>query len=456
MPVHAFLLESPQCENAPVFSTKIPIEGRVLSVHRVGLGIMHERAALEIEFFRIFPTGQQPVEIQARVKLIDNARESVKNGVIRGIRSTETPQGRITSRLKYLPSLHLYPDPFLLGYKMLFPIFPEPEIILEPGTDVQVELAQAVSLPNDLPPVVAVPILDQDVELNKDLESLPERTFTKKGKEADVINMVFEGPKSDLEQAFHTAGWQESEAVSTHTVVRQFYSVLANTSYPTAPMSAQLLEGREASLTLEKSYQSPEKRNHVRIWAVGETPEGVPLWASAAVRETGATLSIRQKGFIHHVSEDVSEEQQTVVRDLLAAGCVDAVGSLPRPTMDHLMRNATGEYFRTDGSLSVVRLKPCTSDSHGAGFSDVPPSKPGSRASRYLRREILTVRSDIWRANCIYGLFDLTRMTVTALRRSPSQREAAELQTKSASRPIPQMQTFAPEGGSGTFESPEQ
>ena len=133
MPVQGFLLKSPECDNAPVLSAKIPVEGRVLSVHRVGLGLWHETAALEIAFTRLLPQSGSPIEINGRVKLIDNARETVRKGVIRGIRSTDTPQGRITSRLKYLPSVHLYPDPFLLGYKMLFPIFPEPEINLPPG-----------------------------------------------------------------------------------------------------------------------------------------------------------------------------------------------------------------------------------------------------------------------------------------------------------------------------------
>jgi hypothetical protein len=36
--------------------------------------------------------------------------------------------------------------------------------------------------------------------------------------------------------------------------------------------------------------------------------------------------------------------------------------------------------------------------------------KPGNVVFRYLRRQILTVRSDIWRANIIYGAYDLARL----------------------------------------------
>jgi hypothetical protein len=410
------LLESPQCDAAPILPTKTPVEGRVLSVHRVGLGFRHETAALEIAFLRLLPTSADPIEINARVKLVDNARETVRNGVIQGIRSTDTPQGIISSRLKHLPSFHLYPDPYLLGFKLLFPIFPEPEINLEVGTDIEVELAGTAKLPYDLAPVPQIPSIEHETELERRLTDLPERTLTKQGKKADVINIVFVGSRDDLEGAFTVAGWHQSGPTSTRSVTRQFYSFLSRTSYPTAPMSTQLLEGRKPDLALEKVFQSHEKRNHLRIWSLENTWEGLPLWASAAVRETGATLSLRHRGFIHHVSEDLDEEQETIVRELAVAGCVDSVGMMGRP-LEHVLRNANGEYFRTDGSLAVIHVKPCDSGAQEVGSpSNV---KNGSWAYRYLRRQVLTVRSDLVRSNCIYGLFELAR-SATALRKKHS------------------------------------
>lgn len=411
--VRGFLLESPLCDGVPVFPTKTPVEGRVLSVHRVGLGFWRETAALEIVFLRLLPPDAGPIEINGRVELVDNAREAVKNGVIRGIRSTDTPQGMISSRLKHLPSFHLYPDPYLLGFKVLFPIFPEPEINLEAGTDIEVELAGSAKLPDDLAPISPVPSIGHDAELEQDLTDLPERTLTKKGKEADVINVVFAGSREDLEGAFKAAGWHQSGPTSTRSVTRDFYSFLSRTSYSTAPMSTQLLEGRKADLALEKVFQSHEKRNHLRIWSLDHTWESLPLWASAAVRETGATLSLRHKGFIHHVSEDLDEEQEAVVRDLVVTGCVDSVGMMARP-VEHVLRNATGEYFRTNGSLAVIRLQPCDSHNELATSSNI---KNGSWAYRYLRRQILTVRSDLVRSNCIYAMFELARFTTGAVRK---------------------------------------
>jgi hypothetical protein len=417
-PVHAFVLDSPECDQQPVFAMKVPVEGRVVSVHRVGLGLWHETARLELEFNRILPPDGDPIDIHARVVVIENAREDVKKGVIRGIRATDTPQGTISSSLRHLPTLRLYPDPFLLGYKMVFPIFPEPEICLEPGADLELELTQSAALPPDLASPAAPPVMDDERQVAGDLAGLSERTYTTKGKEADVVNIIFAGPRDQLEQAFAIAGWSQAEPISTRGIRRQMHAFLDKTSYSQAPMSTQLLEGHAPDIMLERSFDSYEKRDHIRVWALPPSHTGEQLWASAAVRETGATLSIRHKGFFHHVSPELLEEQHVVVRDLLAADCVASVGSIARPDMDHVFLNATGEIFRTDGTLTVIRLKPCGTDALGAGFGGAPHFRPGSKPYRYARKEILTVRSDIWRANIIYSMFNLSRITVTALRRS--------------------------------------
>jgi LssY C-terminus len=425
MSVRGFLLDPPECENTPVLPVKIPVEGRVVSVHRVGLGLWHETAKLKLEFTRILPAETAPIEIHAGVLRVDNAREQVKKGVIHGIRATDTPEGTISSRLKYMPSLHLYPDPFLLGYKLLFPVFPEPEIYLQPGADLELELSSAVTLPADLSFPATPPPKADLAELAEDLGDLPERTLTPKGKEADVVNFVFAGSQAQVEQAFAAAGWKQSDRVSRRSVRHSFYAFLVKDSYPTAPITPQLLENRNPELTLEKTFDSYEKRDHLRIWSLPASHDGEQLWAGAAVRETGATLSITHR-FMHHVSPDLLDEQHIVVRDLLAVDCVDSVGAIARPEMGHVLLNATGEIFRTDGTLTVVYLKPCAPDPDGSNLGAENNYHPGTKPYRTARKWILTVRSDLWRANILYGTFDLTRNTVQAVHRNSLHR--ADLQ----------------------------
>jgi len=446
MSVSGFLLESPTCDGVSMLPTQVPVEGRVISAHRVGLGLVRETAALEIEFSRIVLQQGSPIDIRGRVKEVDNARENVKHGVIRGIRSTESPQGEISSRLKYLPSLHLYPDPFLLGFKLLFPVFPEPEIYLPPGTDLLVELKDDVDLPGELvlqPPIAAL----QDDELQGIAEivgRLPTRTLDKKSREADLINMAFMSTKEELAQAFDRAGWKQSDSVSRQAVKRQFHAFLSKSSYATAPMSPQLFDGRAPDLTLEKTFNSYGRRDHLRIWKLESTVDGVPLWVGAAVRETGATLSVTRMGFMHHVSDDLEEEQRAIQRHLLAADCVDSIGNVERPGMDKAVINATGEVLRTDGSVMVLRLKACSVPS-SPDLNNAPHFRPGSKVSRYLRKEILTVRSDLLRANCIYALLRVTVATAKTLRHMSARRaDIRSVQVASARVPASDPESHQP------------
>ena len=53
--------------------------------------------------------------------------------------------------------------------------------------------------------------------------------------------------------------------------------------------------------------------------------------------------------------------------------------------MDKAMINATGEVLRSDGSVLVLHLKAC-----GSPLSDLnntPRFRPGTKFSRYLRKE---------------------------------------------------------------------
>src|SRR5262249_12458186 len=84
-------------------------------------------------------------------------------------------------------------------------------------------------------------------------------------------------------------------------------------------------------------------------------------------------------------------------------------------------QNATGDLIRTDGSIAVVQLKDCEPINPGlnsnAGSNHF---RPGNHVFRYVRRQILTFRNDIWRANIIYGIYDVGRMAFNALRHTPT------------------------------------
>jgi len=417
--VRAVLIQSPDCDGMPVFPVGVEVEGKIVSVHRVGLGFKHDVASIEVRFDHLVTADGDTLPVAARVVEIDNARESVHNGVIHGIRATNTPQGRITSRLIHLPTFNPYTDWGLITYRAIFTRLPEPEIYLPPGTDLRLVLAAPLNVAGQ--PQLPQPDFNLDETERGEVEAVlnanSTRTTTRFGKDADVINVVFLGSEQQLQQAFAAAGWQHGDPNSTHAFMKQFSAFLTFSNYPTAPVSHQLLNGQPQTFTWQKSFDSYEKREHLRVWSQPSTVGGQPVWLSAYTRETSAVLSVRYHKFIHHIDPNLDEGTVMLVRDLTLAGCVDSVGHLPRPDFPHNMINSTGDEMHSDGVIDVVHLKDCQPLSMAfTTHNPLVPIHPRSKVTRYIRTEVLLYKSDVVRGNLVYGAFDLCRMSLKSLR----------------------------------------
>lgn len=423
--VEAMVIESPTCAGAEEIAPGTLVEGKIKSVRRVGMGLVHETAAVRVDFDDLLTKDGKGPEISARVVEIDNARETVKNGVIRGVNATDTPQGRITSRLKHLPTWNPYSDLTLVAYRAAFPIFPEPEINLPRGTDVRLELATELHVPEELRGTTQSGTPDEIERATMEITapSMPERTTTKSGKPADFLNVAFLGSPEQMNQAFRAAGWEKSDPTSTKSVMREMHAFLAFKNYPGAPISQQLVDGAPASATWEKSLDSYEKREHLRVWARKDLISEQTVWLGAMTREIGATLSVKQHRFIHHIEANVDAGRTMLVRDLSLAGCVASVYYVARPQMEHAAVNATGDAMRTDASLAVVQLRDCENPVFDQQAADAPviATRPHSKFARYIRMQVLSFKSDVVRGNIVYGAFDLTRMAIRA-RRNRAQR----------------------------------
>ena len=420
-PVHAVLTQDLVCDNEIVLPVGTPIEGVVRSKRKVGWGIRHETAALELEFNRAMDRAGVEVAIVARVEEVQNARERVRKGVIQGIRSSDTFQGRINSRLIHLPTWNPYSDPVLIGFKAIFPIFPEPEIYYPAGTDMRLRTTAEISSPpvmasaaaHESSPAAVAP----SVELDELVEQLPWRVTTQKNVDADVLNIVFIGSEEELSSAFREAGWHNADPVSKHTVMKNFYALLNNSGYAQEPMTTFLLDGKPEDMNWQKNLNSYGRRDHLRIWrtSMGTTDS---VWISSSTHDTGAILAMKYKGFVHHIAPNIDDERATVIRDLNFAGCVKSVSYVSRPEMPTATHNATGDVMHTDGSVAVIALQSCQPVEPQLDSNSTNNFRPGNNTFRYIRRQILTFKNDIFRANIIYGAYDAGRMTVAALRHS--------------------------------------
>ena len=415
--VHAVLIEAVTCGSGVVLPVGTKIDGRVVSVRKVGWGIRHETSALQIQFDRAIPSEGPPIAMSAAVAEVENAREQVSKGVIQGVLSSDSPQGRINSRLRHLPTWNPYSDVGLIVFKASFPIFPEPEIYFPAGTDLRIKLTEpilALATASD-PPTESAVDQTENFEVDSLVQSLPRHSTTVKLVDADVVNLVFVGSREEVESAFEQAGWSTSDAFNKRSFFRNFYAFLNNSGYAQAPMRPFLLDGKPADMNWQKSLNSYARRDHLRIWEWPGSTDSETVWVSSSTHDTGATLSLEHRQFVHHITTHIDEERSKVIRDLNVAGCVKAVHLVQRPKVATISQNATGDLVSTDGALAVVELKQCQPMVPGLASGNATTRfRPGNKVFRYFRRQILTFRSDIWRANIIYGMYDLTRMSIVA------------------------------------------
>ena len=419
-PVRAVLTQDLVCNNQILLPMGSPIEGVVRSKRKVGWGIRHETAALELEFHHATARPGVTVEFTARVEEVENARELVKNGVIQGIRSSDTFQGSISSRLIHLPTWNLSSHPVLMAFKATFPIFPEPEIYYPAGTDIRLRTTSKMTFPLENDDTQRASYSAAKIELDRLdplVAQLPGRVRTRKNVNADLLNIVFLGSRDQVNSAFRESGWHPADPVSRRSWMKSLYALLNNSGYAEQPMTTFLLNGRPEDMNWQKDLNSYDRRDHLRIWEWPSQEADGSVWVTSSTRDTRAVLAVKYRAFVHHIAPDIDEERSTVIRDLNFAGCVQSVSYISRPEMPTTTFNATGDIVHTDGSVAVVALQDCRpahaeldSNSNGGRF------RPGNYAFRYVRRQILTFRNDIWRANIIYGGYDVGRRTVMALR----------------------------------------
>jgi hypothetical protein len=418
-PVRAMVIQSGTCDGQEKILPGALIEGEIAQVRKVGMGLLHETAHLRVNFKSMRMADGTEVAITARVLEVDNARETVKDGTIHGVNAMDTPQGRITNRLRHLPTWNPYSDLTLLAYRTAFPMFPEPEIYFPRGTDMKLEMAIDAILPVRGNEGTAENVPDEidKAVLEIGAPDLPQRTTTRLGQPADIVNIVLLGTELQMEEAFVAAGWKSGDVMSTRSVLRQMHAFLSFNNYAKEPITTQLLDGRRVDATWQKSLDSYAKREHLRVWGRSDLIEGQTVWVGAMTRETGAALSVRQHKFIHHIDAEMDDGRAMLARDLRLAGCVASVYNVERPTMEHSAMNSTGDLMRTDGAIEVVQLKDCE-DAMYTREEEQPGIKvrPGSKIARYLRMQILSFKSDVVRGNILYGGFELVRMAVRARR----------------------------------------
>jgi hypothetical protein len=388
--------------------------GQVYRTSKVGIGLIHERAGMDLDFQEYqLPDGRR-FPLRARLRRVENARETVNaRGHISGILAAANPQSFLGG-MWHRPNITLFErslygltglshqiwayysmGPYgalaIFSAQMATNRLPEPEIQFPVGVEMKVTVS---SLPSDVPsfPAPATPVVDPP--LAEWLRSQPFDIKKMNGQPAeDVINVALTGSEEELVDAFAAAGWVEASPRTPRSLSHTYQAYSRQTGYPDAPTSRLTYQGEEPDLIFEKSFNTITKRHHIRLWHA--TWEGDDIWLGAATHDIGIGFDPAVVKFTHRIDSRIDLERKKVSIDLGFAGCSDPAGYVDR---DEAVRHAESG-ISTDGRIAVLALHACSASPAG---TPVEPKSPGILLTRFARRMILEGRQYVLRENPYY------------------------------------------------------
>jgi hypothetical protein len=397
------------------------VSGNVKRAASVGLGIRHETAALDLEFNRVALPGGDPVALRARVSEVDNARERVtRDGRIHGVRATDSGSYRVSGYVRDLLfrcELHARIAELIVRAAVIN--LPEPEIYLPAGAELTLALTAPLFLRSsgEDPGSRASPAIGRE-DLRRLAASMPGRAYaTAPERPADLTNLLLIGSRDRIAAAFAASGWSEARPLTFGRRVRWLRAIGLRRGFDSAPMSSLLVNGEPADMSLEKGLNDVSKRHHIRLWKQEGEWEGQELWIGAATRDVDFGYLRPGRAFTHRIAAEVDRERDKVAYDLAFTGCTNSLDWTGRASVPRVTENATGDAMTTDTRLALVELNDCRAPRLSTETIDMAPVPiHGGRLELFARREILSVRSDLFRNNWYYRTYEVTRWMVGVLR----------------------------------------
>jgi hypothetical protein len=135
---------------------------------------------------------------------------------------------------------------------------------------------------------------------------------------------------------------------------------LLHRQYTDAPVSNLFYDGRQQDLAFEKPVGgSADERHHVRLWMIlKEGAEQRPVWLGSATFDRGVGISRYTGQITHHIAANIDAERDLVIAELSRALVlmqtyqISGIG----PTING--RNGEGDYYFTDGEITVGVICP--------------------------------------------------------------------------------------------------
>jgi hypothetical protein len=415
-PISAVLIAPVALANGDiVFPAGSTLNGSVKRAQRVGFGVMHETATLDLEFHEIALPDGRALPLATRVGEVDNSRERVTDdGAIRGVRTTSSIAYRASGYIRTALLWEIHARLTLWAVKMLVLQVPEPEIFYPAGSELTLWLTG---------PAVSSALARQESSLSDEdltalqeqLAGMPYRTYTPSNRPSDLLNIILMGSREQIAAAFTAAGWTETKNPSWRSRINGIRAVVQGQGYRAAPMSRLLVNDQEPGMSWQKGLNDMAKRHHIRLWKQSETWNSQEIWIGAATRDVDFAYLRPGQAVTHRIEEDIDLERDKIARDLEFTTCANALDWWERPGAPASARNSTGDPMITDGRIAIVQVSDCESP-RGIPTAD-PVRIHGNYFERLARREILSVRSDFYRKNIYWRSYEGARWMVLAARR---------------------------------------
>jgi hypothetical protein len=434
--VSAVLIAPVTVNGETVLEAGSTLSGRVKAITRVGFGVRHETAGLELEFNEITPLDGDAMPISTRVTEVDNGRERVtQNGSIQGVRSTGSLCYRVSGYIRTALQWEVHAELVDWVIRSFVIELPEPEIYYRPGVELTLAFTQPLSrdAPFNLQPPARPLTDDQREELTRDAAAMPYRTQApKSGRASDVTNVMFIGSHDQISVAFAAAGWTQAGPSSFRRRIHWIRAVGELRGDAAAPMSRLLLNGAEADMSWEKGLNDVSKRHHIRVWREDTTWGGQQVWVGAATRDIDFEYMRRGSKLSHKIQEDVDQERDKVAYDLAFTSCGKLLDWTDRADFPRFASNATGDPIVTDGRMVVVKLNDCEAPRLSTESVDSAPlAEHGDKWQRFARREVLSARNGLLRSNPYWRGYEASRWIAEWIRRRKQPADGPELSSTS-------------------------
>ncbi|QDU18261.1 LssY C-terminal domain-containing protein [Urbifossiella limnaea] len=188
----------------------------------------------------------------------------------------------------------------------------------------------------------------------------PRITHTGDGIPGDPLNVALVGTEAEVKKLLVAAGWYPADPLTLESCLEIAEASVLKRPYADAPVSNLFLFGRKQDLAFEQPVgDSPRKRHHVRFWKGDQPgPAGRPVWFGSATFDEHVGLSHTTGQVTHHIAPDLDAERDHLVGTLDRTGGVAEAFTVPGFHKTLEGRNGGGDPWRTDGSLSVVVVRP--------------------------------------------------------------------------------------------------